>query len=268
MKNMILDHTWRTGQPLLIGYLPAFYPDIRSYKRVLECCAEQGLVFLEIGVPCNDPYLDGEVIKEAMAQVNVPSSERLTIVHDSITEVRASGIQGIVMLYDETLSEIGVKTFADTCKSAEAVAVLVPNITEKNRDLLYAQLKDSSVEIVSFVGFGKSDEEIIKIMEHTTGFIYLQSIEGSTGGKFKATPEAKRRLDSVKSLAGPFNLPVALGFGISTLEDAEEAAEIGADAVIIGTAFLKKTAAGIDHLENYLKSFSPYLKKEEPAWSI
>ncbi len=267
MKQLILDHTWTTGQPLLIGYLPAFYPDLQSYREALKCCAAQGLVFLEIGIPCDEPYLDGEVITEALKLVNVQQEKLLERVHDSIKEVSASGILGIVMLYNETLTDIGVKAFAETCKSAEAVAVLVPNITEDNRDLLFEQLKDSSVKIVSFVGFGKSEEEIVRILEHTTGFIYLQSIEGSTGGKFQATPEAKSRLDSVKRLADPYNLPVALGFGISTLEDAKEAAEIGADAVIIGTAFIKQTAAGIGNLETYLKSLSPYLKQEVLAWN-
>ena len=269
IKHLILDHTWETGEPLLIGYLPAGFPDRDGFSEAVACGAEQGLACLEIGIPTPDPYLDGTIIREALSSVPYDEESLPYLIAESLREGSQAGIHSIAMLYNETLEAIGIPQFAAICEEANASAVLVPNITDQNRFILFEHLKGSSVEIVNFIGFDKNEEQIIDILQYTTGFIYLQAVKGSTGGTFTVTNEAKERIDTMKRLAGPYNLPVALGFGISTPETVVQAAEIGADAVIIGTAFVRAAAVGSGSLHEYLEQFSPYLKKkEEEAWSI
>jgi tryptophan synthase alpha chain len=264
MRQSIIDHLQRTGMPLLIGYLPSFYPDRERYRAALTCCAEHGLISLEIGIPAKDPYLDGAVIRKALSQLAVPRELLPRLITDSVEAVAAEHIRSIVMLYDETLEVVGIPEFARSCIASQAAAVLVPNITEEHRELLHTSLQGSSVEIVSFIGFDKSEQQIAHILACTTGFVYLQSTEGSTGGQFTASETAKRRLDAVKHMAEVYHLPVALGFGISTAEDVQQAAAMGADAVIIGTAFVKAAASDLSSFSSYLNTFDPYLKKERP----
>lgn len=269
MRHLILDHAWETGEPLLIGYLPAGFPDRQAFSEAVSCCAKQGLAFLEIGIPTPDPYLDGQVIREAMSQVSVTQEALPYLIAETLQETHQAGIHSIAMLYNETLEMIGIPQLAAICEEGHASAILVPNISDENRSILYEHLKDSSIEIINFIGFDKNDKQILDILQQTTGFIYLQAVEGSTGGTFKATEQAKQRLDAVKQLAAPFNLPVALGFGINSADKVAEAAEIGADAAIIGTAFVKAAAEGTENLLSYVEQFSPYLKKkEEEAWTI
>ncbi|MCF7942243.1 MAG: tryptophan synthase subunit alpha [Spirochaetia bacterium] len=267
MRELITDHLQRTGMPLLIGYLPSFYPDPERYRAALSCCAEHGLSSLEIGIPSRDPYLDGEVIRQALSQLAVPKDLLPKLITDSVEAVAAEHIRSIVMLYDETLEAVGIPEFARSCIASQAAAVLVPNITEAHRELLHSSLQGSSVEIVSFIGFDKSEEQIAHILACTTGFVYLQSTEGSTGGQFTASNAAKSRFEAVKRMAEVYDLPVALGFGISTAADVHQAAAMGADAVIIGTAFVKAAASDLSRFSSYLSTFDPYLKKERPLCS-
>ena len=260
MKQEILSFKEREKHPPLIGYLPALYPDTAGYREMLGLCSRLGLRFIEVGIPCENPYLDGPVIQQALTAVLKSVPDPLRTMEASGRIVRSSGLRGVAMMYDETLETLGVDSMIDHRGATAFEAVLVPNVKEKNRRRLYDASLRTGMEIANFIGFHQGEEEVREIAAETTGFLYLQSAEGSTGGQFVGDSEMAERVRMVKEIAEPLGLPVALGFGINSPCDAEQAAAIGADAVIVGTAFLRVAQRGTDSLSVYLKNFSLHME--------
>ena len=262
MKEALNGFKDATGQASLIGYMPALYPDTDRYHQILGIGAEEGLRFMEIGLPCRDPYLDGTVIREALKAVEARRPDFPGLIQAAGRSIERSGLKGIAMVYNERLEECGIDVFVDQCLKAGIHAVLVPNIIDRNRLLLYEQTTGTGIETVSFLSFNHNEKQIESILAQTTGFLYMQSTKGSTGGQFVPGEESRKKLGRIKDMAFEYRLPVALGFGINTPADAANAAEIGADAVIIGTAFVKAVQSGGEAFRRYLKGFSAFLKKE------
>ena len=261
MRTEILRFRNEKGQAPLIGYLPALYPDKDKYKEIMELCFSMGLEFIEAGIPTENPYLDGQVIQKALAELISDTRGLQRFVQESGQIIHNSGMHGMAMLYNETLDYYGVDLLLEDCRTVGLEAVLVPNVSDKNREKLFKGSLITGVEIVNFIGIHNSDREIEEITALTTGFLYLQSTEGNTGGQFIGDTGVEKRLQNVKKKAESYNLPVALGFGINTPDDAELAAELGADAVIVGTSFLKAAQAGINTFAEYLAGYHPFLEE-------
>jgi tryptophan synthase alpha chain len=246
--------------PRLVGYLPALYPDEDTYRDLLSTCAENGLRYIEIGIPVATPYLDGKSITDALLHVHEREGDDVSsLIKRSVRISHEVGLVGIVMLYYETVLEYGLVAFAQLCIEAKVDAVLIPNITNDGLETLSGLLSASSVKTVNFIRYEADDAEIEHIISNTTGFIYLQSMRGTTGGRFTADVQLKRKVEHVKHMVRSKRLPVALGFGISTPENAVEAATTAADAIIIGTGFVEAAMGGVDEVNSYLDLFTPYL---------
>ncbi len=260
MRKEIFRFKEKNGYPPLIGYMPALYPDCDEYKNIMTLCFNSGLRFVEVGIPVENPYLDGSIISSALLELTQKKTEPEEFLKESGRIVRASGMHGLVMLYNETLEHYGTDSIMESCRKTGFETLLVPNVTPVNREILYKLSLSTGVEVVNFIGIKYSEREIEEIIQQTTGFLYLQSTDGSTGGQFTADAELKKRLLNIKKKAEPYELPVALGFGISTPDDAKLAADMGADAAIIGTAFLKAVQAGRAVFSEYLNGFRLFLE--------
>ncbi|MBI9109532.1 MAG: tryptophan synthase subunit alpha [Spirochaetales bacterium] len=263
MRKELLEFKEKYKKPPLIGYLPALYPDSDKAGETMRLAYETGLRFIETGIPTSDPYLDGDIIRKALKEL---SRSELTIqgfLNDSGRDIKASGMHGTAMLYHESLIEYGIDKILHDAGRSGIEAILVPNISKEYRVKLHEASIGSDVEIVNFIGFHDSMSDIAEVAELTTGFLYMQSTDGSTGGQFSANRESEQRLQMVKEIASPLKLPVALGFGINSPEDADAAAQMGADAIIVGTAFLKAVQNGRNEFVNFINSFRPYLSEDK-----
>jgi len=260
MRAEIFNFRKEGGFPPLIGYLPALYPNPEVFEHITNLCFQLGLRFMEVGIPTENPYLDGSVIRKALKKLIQGQIEQKKYLNDLGTIVHSAGMHGLPMLYNETLDLMGIDSILKKCSKSGLEAILVPNITVENREKLYEASLGTGIEVVNFIGINHSEQEIEEIIPRTTGFIYLQSTEGSTGGQFTGDNKLKDRLLTIKKKAEFYRLPVALGFGINTPDDAKLASDLGADAVIVGTAFLKAAQAGVDNFSDFLKGFHPFLE--------
>jgi xylulokinase len=249
--------------PSLIGYLPALYPDEQSYMRTLDACRQAGLRYLEIGIPTLDPYLDGKTIIEALGAVQNAHPDVEEVVRKAVLAVRSAGLVGILMLYYETVQQYGLVAFANLLIEVGADGVLVPNIPAQQRHELAALLAGSSVATVNFVRYETEEQEMQAIIADTTGFLYLQSMKGATGGQFVVDETLGKKVRTLRSLAHDAALPVALGFGISTPANAHKAAQTEADAIIVGTGLVVAAKRRPQELGEYLAQFGSYLKQQD-----
>lgn len=259
MRAEIFSFRKEEGCPPLIGYLPALYPNRKDFEKTTILSSQLGLRFMEVGIPTENPHLDGRIISQALKYLIQKETESKKYLNKSGLIVHSAGMHGLPMLYNETLSHVGINSVVKECSETGFEAILVPNITGENREKLYKASLVTGIEVVNFIGINHSEQEIENIIHRTTGFLYLQSTEGSTGGQFMGDKKLKERLRTIKKKAESHRLPVALGFGINTPDDARLASDLGADAVIVGTSFLKATQAGADVFSEFLKGFYPFL---------
>lgn len=263
MRKELLEAKNRTGNPPLMGYLPALYPGIKEYEAAVECCAHRGLRFLELGVPSPHPYLDGEIIRGALKGLSFGTQkDQRRRFRESIVPVKNRGFHALAMIYNETLEAWGLENFTGDCAEGGLEGILVPNITRENRQKLSQLTRQTGLEIVSFIGSEMTAGEIQEAAELTTGFLYVQSTRGMTGGQFVPDEEARQRVEAVKEAGRSRELPVAMGFGINTPEDAREAARLGADGVIVGTSFVRAAGEGIPALDDFLSGFYHFLEEK------
>jgi xylulokinase len=185
------------------------------------------------------------------------------VVRKAVLAVRSAGLVGILMLYYETVQQYGLVAFANLLIEVGADGVLVPNIPAQQRHELAALLAGSSVATVNFVRYETEEQEMQAIIADTTGFLYLQSMKGATGGQFVVDETLGKKVRTLRSLAHDAALPVALGFGISTPANAHKAAQTEADAIIVGTGLVVAAKRRPKELGEYLAQFGPYLKQQD-----
>ncbi len=260
MKNEIFNFIEKRKRAPLIGYLPALFPDNDGFLRIVRQLAEGGLKFIEVGMPTATPFLDGELIKGTLSKLTRANRSISAFNIDSGKIITACGLNGITMLYEHTLIQYGIRELVSDCAECGISAVLVPDITMENRRKLFVEASKTGVEVVSFAVTGLSEKEMKEIIGLTSGFLYLQSSEGPTGGQFSVGESFLKRLDMAKRLAAPERLPVGVGFGINSPADAVEAEKAGADAVIVGTSFLKAVIGGDNKISGYLSRFRQFLE--------
>jgi len=258
----------RRGNPPLIGYLPALYPSPTDYRAIVSEMSCMGLSYLEIGIPCSEPYLDGPVIRTALTSVHQAHPDTLALIREVGLMVGGYGINAIAMAYNATLELSGICAFVQACVDGGIKGILIPDISEANRTELFFVAQASGIATVSFIPTGIERPQIESILSCTDGFLYLPSSQGSTGGQFDPTGTGKGRIRLVKELCHPKALPVALGFGINTSVQARQAVHMGADAVIVGTALVKEAAKNPAAVARFLGGFTPYLEGQDGMAAI
>ncbi len=264
MKQFTPMFRSRGQHPSLIGYLPALYPDPSDYQAILEAAAQAGLRYMEIGIPHEDPYLDGQAIKEALSSIQKSHPDLETLIRSALRAVRSANLTGILMLYYETAEAFGLERLTRVLTEENCDGVLIPNIPPSQRRELAGMLEGTEVGTVNFVRYETDTEEMREIIADTSGFLYLQSMNGSTGGTFKVDAALERKVETLQTLSRHEGLPVALGFGISSSSRARAASETKADAIIVGTGLVVAAQKGTQEVTRFLSEFSPYLDSGTP----
>jgi tryptophan synthase alpha chain len=222
----------RTG---LIPYLTAGYPSPDQTFDMACGLAARGALALEIGIPFSDPIADGPDIQRASewamrSGVGVP--ETLAIVK----RLRgASGIPVVIMTYANPVLRHGAARFASEAREAGVDGVLLSDLPPEELPEVWRALDDAGLDTVLLVAPTTADARIPALAARSRGFVYCLSRTGVTGGGGgEAVPIAER----VAALRRFTHLPIAVGFGISTRDQARALSGV-ADAVVVGAAFMR-----------------------------
>ena len=221
----------------LMPYLMGGFPDLDTSREIGLEYARAGADLIELGVPFSDPLADGPVIHAAdtaalRAGANLP---RVIEVVRAIAE----HIPVVVMCYVNPILARGLERFADALVEAGASGLIVPDLpVEEATDALRA-CDERGLALVPLVAPTTTAERLARIGAQARGFVYAVALTGTTGER----AGLQDGLGAVVARAGArTTVPVAVGFGISTPEQAAAAAAAGADGVIVGTRLVR--AAG------------------------
>ena len=218
-------------------YLMGGFPDLDTSREIGLEYARAGADLIELGVPFSDPLADGPVIHAAdtaalRAGANLP---RVLEVARAIAE----HVPVVVMCYVNPILARGLERFADELLEAGASGLIVPDLPlEEATDVLRA-CDERGLALVPLVAPTTPEERLAQIGAKARGFVYAVALTGTTGER----AGLQDGLGAVVARAGArTTVPVAVGFGISTPEQAAAAAAAGADGVIVGTRLVR--AAG------------------------
>jgi tryptophan synthase alpha chain len=221
----------------LMPYLMGGFPDLDTSRRIGVAYAESGADLIELGVPFSDPLADGPVIHAAGTQA-LRGGATLPAVLEVATQI-AAHVPVVVMCYSNPILARGLERFLDALVAADVSGLIVPDLPfEEAPDTLTA-CDARGLALVPLVAPTTPEPRLTIIGSRARGFVYTVALTGTTGERARLDA----RLDAVIARAAAHTeVPVAVGFGISTPEQAAGAVAAGADGVIVGTRLVR--AAG------------------------
>ena len=245
-----------------IPFITAGDPDLATTAKALEVLAENGADIIELGVPYSDPLADGPTIQAAATralQKGVQLEDVLKIVKDAVNKI---DVPIILFTYYNPIYYRGVESFLQQIKEAGVSGLVVPDLPLEEADTLLNSAQKIGIEVILLVAPTSSPERIKAIAAKSQGFIYLVSVTGVTGIRSEMAAGVK---DLVASLHSATDKPIGVGFGISDPEQAKQVKDWGADAVIVGSAIVKRLAEGTP--EAGLKAIAEFCRSLKQAIS-
>ena len=225
----------------LMPYLMGGFPDLGRSLAIGEAYADGGADLVELGVPYSDPLADGPVIQAAGTRA-LRSGATLDGVL-GVCEALAPRLPVVLMVYANVVYARGVQAFAAALRDAGACGLIVPDLPlEEAPDVLEA-CDGAGLALVPLVAPTSPDERMSRIGARARGFLYTVSVTGTTGERV-ALEDAFGAI--VARAKAHTTVPVALGFGIATPEQARAAADAGADGVIVGSRLVRAAAEHAD----------------------
>ena len=241
--------------PGLVTYVTAGDPDLPRTAGILRALDRAGADVLEVGVPFSDPLADGPVIQRATERA-LASGTTLTGVLDLIARVRADIRAPIVIFsYANPILRIGAQRFADAARDAGVDGVLVLDLPIEEAGDFHAMLTERGIDTILLLSPTTSDARLRQAASLGSGFLYAISRLGVTGARDALASGAEEMVRRIRAVS---DLPVALGFGISTPEHVREVGR-WADAAVVGSALVNViaeagTSADLDtRVEEYVR---------------
>lgn len=245
----------------LIGYLPAGFPTQEGCIAALTAMVEGGVDAVEIGYPYSDPVMDGPVIQAAAdtSLRNGTGAPEVMATLAAISKIAPS----VVMTYWNPIERYGVDNFLKELKSNGGSGVITPDLTIEESEQWIASSTAHDTNRIYVVAPSTSDERLRKVTEATSGFVYAASLMGVTGTRTSVSSSAQSLVSKLRTVT---DLPIAVGLGVSTPDQAREVAQY-ADGVIVGSAFIRllqessSLAEGVDKVRELAKDLSRRLSR-------
>lgn len=229
------------GQCALIPFITAGDPDLETTAKALEILDRNGADLIELGVPYSDPLADGPVIQAAATR----ALERGTRLEDVLAMLKTVSPKLkspiILFTYYNPILNRGVETFLAEIAAAGASGLVVPDLPLEEVESLLTAASKTGIEVTLLVAPTSPKARIEAIAAQSQGFIYLVSVTGVTGMR---TQVGTRVQELLTDLRGITDKPIGVGFGISQASHAQQVMQWGADAVIVGSAFVKRLSEG------------------------
>ena len=245
----------------LIAYIMAGFPNEKATITTVRGLVKGGADIIELGFPFSDPLADGPVIQNA-STISLEKGTKITKFFSLVKKIRKeTDIPLVLMTYTNILYHKGYSKFISEAKKVGIDGFILPDMSvEESKE--YLKAAKNNADTIFLISPNTNKTRVQKITKASSGFLYLVAVFGTTGVK---TGIKKYTLDAIKQVKKQTKgkIPIGVGFGISTPEDVKKYIKAGADAVIVGSAYLKlieKTPQS--KLESKITLFTKSLKKQ------
>ncbi len=220
-----------------IAFITCGDPDLDTTKEIVKAMAENGADLIELGIPFSDPTAEGPVIQEANVRA-LSNGVTTDKIFDMVREIRQSVATPMVfMTYANVVYSYGTERFLSTCREIGMDGLILPDIPYEEKEEFAPLCEQYGLDFVSLIA-PTSENRIAKIAKEAKGFVYIVSSLGVTGVRSEITTDVGALAAMVKANT---DVPCAIGFGISTPEQAAAMAS-KADGAIVGSAIIRLVA--------------------------
>ena len=217
-----------------IAFITCGDPDLKTTAAAVRAAVENGADLIELGIPFSDPTAEGPVIQGANLRA-LSGGITTDKVFDFVREIRRDvSVPMVFMTYANVVFSYGSERFISTCKEIGIDGLILPDIPFEEKDEFQPICKKYGVDLISLIA-PTSQNRIATIAKEAEGFLYIVSSLGVTGTRSEIETDLGEMVKLVRENA---NIPCAIGFGISTPEQAKQMADI-ADGAIVGSAIVK-----------------------------
>jgi tryptophan synthase alpha chain len=221
----------------LMPYMMGGFPDMATSRRIGEAYADGGADLVELGIPFSDPLADGPVIHSAGTVALRDGATTHEVL--ALGRALAERVPVVAMVYANLVMARGVDRFVDDLAAHDVAGLIVPDLPLEESDAVREACEASALALVPLVAPTTPDERMARIGARARGFLYAVSVTGITGERAALSEAFGALVTRAKAATA---VPVALGFGIGTPDQARAAADAGADGVIVGSRLVRAAA--------------------------
>ncbi|HEX8119809.1 MAG TPA: tryptophan synthase subunit alpha [Solirubrobacteraceae bacterium] len=225
----------------LMPYLMGGFPDLETSLRIGEAYADGGADLVELGIPFSDPLADGPVVHDAGTKALAAGATVEGVLE--LARRLSERLPVVLMTYANLVLARTPEGFADALADAGASGLIVPDLPLEEAPAVLGACDARGIALVPLVAPTTPDDRLALIGERARGFLYTVSVRGTTGERSSSEDAYAAVLSRAKAHT---DVPVALGFGIGTPEQAAAAAAAGADGVIVGSRLVRAAAEAED----------------------
>jgi tryptophan synthase alpha chain len=228
----------KEGRKAFVAYLTAGDPDLKTTAKLIPALEAAGVDIVEIGVPFSDPTADGPTIQAASQRALKRGATLAKILAMIASLRRKSGIPIVLFGYYNPILSYGPEKFAADAKRSGVDGLLVVDLPPEEADELRRYTDPAGLAFITLIAPTTDPDRVAKILRGAAGFVYFISVTGVTGTATPRTEDIRNGLAGIKRMT---TLPIAVGFGISTPEQAAVIAPL-ADGIVVGSALVRLIA--------------------------
>ena len=243
-----------------IPFITCSYPDLETTAGIIRSAVLNGADLIELGIPFSDPTAEGPVIQEANLRA-LEGGITTDDIFDFVRTIRLDiQIPMVFMTYANVIFSYGAERFISVCREIGIDGLILPDLPYEEKEEFQPLCRQYGVDLISMIA-PTSENRIAAIAGEAEGFLYIVSSLGVTGVRSEIKTDLSAIMEVVRKNT---DIPCAIGFGISTPEQAEKMSEM-ADGVIVGSAIIKligaygKEAPG--HIGDYVRSMKDAIQK-------
>jgi tryptophan synthase alpha chain len=235
-------------KPAFIPFITAGDPDIQTTKALILEFEKRGADIIELGIPFSDPIADGPIIQASYYRALIKGA-KVAHVLDMVSELRKkSEIPIVSMVSYSTVFKKGYSKFIENSVMSGLDGLTIPDLPVEENQEIFEIARKNDFKVVCFIAPTTTDQRVSLITQKAQGFLYYISVVGITGIRDKLPDDIIQNINKLKQMT---NIPVAVGFGVSTSEHAKLIGTV-ADGVIVGSAIMRE-------IEKYAKEPSEEL---------
>ncbi|MFP4546849.1 MAG: tryptophan synthase subunit alpha [Fidelibacterota bacterium] len=255
--NEVYDRLKTQGKIAFVPFTMLGFPNYAVSLEIIKTIIDNGADILELGLPFSDPVADGPVIQEANT-ITLANGFNTEKCFQLLADIRQySKIPIGLLVYGNLIYHYGIEKFYKRLGDLKINSVLIPDIPPEECDDYLAAGRRNNVESVFIITPITPEKRLNLILEKTTGFIYLISRLGVTGTHKSADNHLKSIITKIQDKT---NLPINVGFGISTPEHLKNLKKLSVDGGIIGSAIIKIINKNMSHPQKLSRDLTHYLK--------
>lgn len=224
----------KANEAALIPYMTVGYPSLDTTRQLAPIVARQGADLIEMGVPFSDPMADGATVQRS-SHAALAQGVTLTACLSVAAEARRSNdVPLVFMTYYNPVLRYGLERFVHDCAQSGVDGLIVPDLPPDEAAELHVLCKVAGVDLIFLVAPTSTDDRLKRVAEMASGFIYCVSLVGVTGARAELSEGIEEMLAHVRLYT---DLPLVVGFGISTAEHVAQVSQ-WADGAVVASALI------------------------------